>query len=96
MNLQEKKVVINIDDPKQLYDWRLSNCVLYMKNNGYRNVFEKYFTYYNLEPTAELSVRFRYFWRGSVKDEPTLLKYETLIKSLENENQNRSRNSIKR
>lgn len=82
MNLQEKTILIDLDNPKQLYDFRLLNCRLFMQNNGHNKVFEKYCEFYNLPKTAERAVRFRYFWRGGVKDIATLEKYEAMINQL--------------
>ena len=89
MRLREKTLTIDIDDPKQIYEWRRQNCVLFMKNKGHRNVFEKYCEFYDLKPTAELNVRFRYFWAGRTRDEVMLEKYEKLVNHLEkNTNEN--------
>lgn len=82
MNIQEKTIKVDLDNPKQLYDFRLLNCRLFMQNNGHRDVFEKYCKFYDFKPTAERAVRFRYFWRGGVRDVSTLEKYEQMIEDL--------------
>jgi hypothetical protein len=82
MNLQDKALTVDLDNPKQLYDFELLNCKLTVQNLGIRNVFEVYCEFYELKKTAELAVRFRYFWAGRKKDIDLLSSYKEFIQSL--------------
>ena len=86
MNIQKLTIEIDLDEPKQLYDFQLLNCRTWMSNKGITEVFKWYCNFYEIgeKEAKKIEPRFRNFWSGRIKDEPTLAKYMDMIETIKN------------
>lgn len=87
MNIKKVIIDVDLDDPKQVYWKNLTDCRNFMYNNKKRKVFQEYCKFYNIDKkeAKKIEPRFRNFWAGRIKDEPTLNKYMDMIETLEKE-----------
>ncbi len=84
MNIQDKIIKIDVEDPKQVYDFELLECKNFMAQTGRKKVFQEYCNFYKIDKdeAKKIERRFRNFWSNRITDHSTLEKYQNMIKQL--------------
>lgn len=84
MNIQDKIIKTDVDDPKQVYDVELVECKNFMAQKKRKKVFQEYCEFYKIgkDEAKRIEARFRNFWSNRITDYATLEKYKNMIKQI--------------